>query len=289
MSTENDAVRPLIIDHPRQYAANQYVYPVLSRRARGISIGVNLSLDKRCNFDCVYCQVDRTTAESPAEIDLDRLRRELDAVITQARSGRLFDSRFTAVPEPMRRLNDIALSGDAEPTTCPQFAEAVEVCAAARRENGLEELKLVLITNATMLHQARVRRGLEVMDRSNGEIWAKLDAGTPEFFQRIARSAVSFEQVLDNLRQAAQSRPIVIQSLFMRIQDQPPAAEEIAAYCQRLREIVEDGGQIKLVQVYTVSRPPAESFVAPLADAEVDALVQRIQRATGLKAEPFYA
>ena len=210
-------------------------------------------------------------------------------MITQARSGRLFDSRFTAVPEPMRRLNDIALSGDAEPTTCPQFAEAVEVCAAARRENGLEELKLVLITNATMLHQARVRRGLEVMDRSNGEIWAKLDAGTPEFFQRIARSAVSFEQVLDNLRQAAQSRPIVIQSLFMRIQDQPPAAEEIAAYCQRLREIVEDGGQIKLVQVYTVSRPPAESFVAPLADAEVDALVQRIQRATGLKAEPFYA
>jgi len=171
----------------------------------------------------------------------------------------------------------------------PQFAEAVEVCAAARRENGLEELKLVLITNATMLHQARVRRGLEVMDRSNGEIWAKLDAGTPEFFQRIARSAVSFEQILDNLRQAAQSRPIVIQSLFMRIQDQPPAAEEIAAYCQRLREIVEDGGQIKLVQVYTVSRPPAESFVAPLADAEVDALVQRIQRATGLKAEPFYA
>jgi len=289
MSTENDAVRPLIIDHPRQYAANQYVYPVLSRRARGISIGVNLSLDKRCNFGCIYCQVDRAEAEPPEEIDLDRLRRELDAVITQARSGRLFDSRFAAVPKPMRRLNDIALSGDAEPTTCPQFAEAVEVCAAARRENGLEELKLVLITNATMLHQARVRRGLEVMDRSNGEIWAKLDAGTPEFFQRIARSAVSFERILDNLRQIARARPIVIQSLFMRIEDQPPPDEEIAAYCQRLGEIVEDGGQIKLVQVYTVSRPPAESFVSPLTAPEVDALAQRVHRETGLKAEPFYA
>jgi wyosine [tRNA(Phe)-imidazoG37] synthetase (radical SAM superfamily) len=288
MSADNDAIRPLITSHPRQYAANRYVYPVLSRRARGISIGVNLTLDKRCNFGCVYCQVDRTTAEPPEEIDLDRLRRELDAVISQASSGRLFESRFAAAPEPMRRLNDIAVSGDAEPTTCPRFAEAIEVCAAARCDNGLDDVKLVLITNATQLHQDRVRRGLEVMDRNNGEVWAKLDAGTPEAYTRINRSAVPFDRILANIRQTARHRPIVIQSLFMRVDGQPPTEAELSAYAARLTEITAAGGQVKLVQVYTVSRPPAESFVASLADAEVDAIAQRVRDETGLPVEAFY-
>ena len=46
-------------DHPRTHAGNRYVYPVISRRAGGLSIGINLSADKLCNFHCIYCQVDR--------------------------------------------------------------------------------------------------------------------------------------------------------------------------------------------------------------------------------------
>jgi len=289
MSSQNDALRPLITSHPRQYAANRYVYPVLSRRAKGISVGVNLNIDKRCNFGCVYCQVDRATSEPPEEIDLDRLRRELEAVISQVRSGRIFESRFAGTPQPMRRMNDIAISGDAEPTTCPQFAEAVDVCAAARAEYAAEDVKLVLITNATMLHQPRVKQGLEVMDRHHGEIWAKLDAGTAEYYQRIARSPVKFERILANLRETARARPLVIQSLFMRLEGEPPPETEVAAYCDRLREIVDAGGRIKLVQVYTVSRPPAESFVAALDTDEVEALAERVRRETGLEAEAFGA
>ncbi len=83
-------------------------------------------------------------------------------------------------------------------------------------------------------------------------------------------------------------RPLVIQALFMRIHGQPPSPAEQAAFCDRLNEITAAGGRLKLVQVYTVARRPAEDFVAPLTDAEVDALVELVRRRTGIEALPFY-
>jgi hypothetical protein len=74
----------------------------------------------------------------------------------------------------------------------------------------------------------------------------------------------------------------------MRIDSQPPSANELAAFCDRLAEIKTAGGQIKLVQVYTVARKPTESFVAPLSDAEVDAIVALVTNRTGLPAAAFY-
>ena len=47
--------------HQRSFEWNRFVYPVLSRRSKGLSVGVNLNPDKICNFDCIYCQVDRRT------------------------------------------------------------------------------------------------------------------------------------------------------------------------------------------------------------------------------------
>ena len=62
----------------------------------------------------------------------------------------------------------------------------------------------------------------------------------------------------------------------------------MAAFCDRLNEIVAAGGTLKLVQIYTVARQPAESFVAPLADAEVDAIVELVRNRTALAARAFY-
>ena len=117
----------------------------------------------------------------------------------------------------MRRLNDIALSGDGEPTACPDFERAVELCAEIRGRRGLGDVKLVLITNASLLDRPTVRQALEILDVSGGEIWAKLDAGTEEYYRLIDRSTVPWQQILDNLRDSAVVRPIVIQSLFARI------------------------------------------------------------------------
>jgi wyosine [tRNA(Phe)-imidazoG37] synthetase (radical SAM superfamily) len=279
----------LIHDHRRAYASNRYVYPVLSRRAGGISIGVNLNLDKICNFDCVYCQVNRGEPGEKDFVDQAALRRELDVTVALVVSGRLFETpRFADVPQPLRRLNDIALSGDGEPTTFRNFEEVVSICAAVRRDHQLAAVKIVLITNASMLHRDNVRRGLAILDSANGEIWAKLDAGTDAYFRAVARSKIPFQRILDNLADAAQRRPIVIQSLFMRLNDRPPPIEEIEAYCARLGEIVAGGGKIHRVQLHTVARPPAESWVSALSNGEIDALAEIVQTRTGLPVARYY-
>lgn len=275
--------------HERTFDENRFVYPVLSRRSAGISVGVNLNPDKVCNFDCIYCQVDRTRQSETRFVATDALLAELEAMLQLVRSGELYElPRFSVTPPDKRRLNDIAFSGDGEPTTYRNFDEIIAACAAVKRRLELHDVKMVLISNASMFHRAHVRRGLDILAANQGEIWAKLESGTEEYYQLVERTPVPFRRVLDNITQAAQRRPLVIQSLFMRIGGQSPPAAELAAFCDRLNEITAAGGQIKLVQVYTVARRPAEDFVAPLADAEVDAIVELVKQRTQLPAAAFY-
>jgi wyosine [tRNA(Phe)-imidazoG37] synthetase (radical SAM superfamily) len=271
-------------DHARSLGQQRYVYAVVSRRAQGVSIGVNLNQDRLCNFRCVYCQVDRSeVCRSAAPTDFAQLAAELDATIGLVQSGRLFEQpRFAAVPESLQRLADIALSGDGEPTAHADFEQVVELLAEARRRHGLDGAKIVLLTNASLLHVDRVRRGLAILDRNHGEIWAKLDAGTEAYYRRISRSRVPWLQILENIRTAAQARPIVIQSLFMRIDGEPPPDEELDAYARQLCEITAAGGRIRMVQIHTIARAAAERFVAPLTDVEVDELAERIRQQTAL-------
>jgi wyosine [tRNA(Phe)-imidazoG37] synthetase (radical SAM superfamily) len=289
MSNARSRPLPVYQDHRRQMADNRYVYAVVSRRSRGVSIGVNLNPDKVCNFDCVYCQVDRTTPGADRDVDLPRLRAELETALDLVTSGELFSlDRFRATPPALRRLNDIAFSGDGEPTTCREFRQAVEMAADLKRRRGLADVKLVLITNATMLHRPDVRQALEVLHANNGEVWAKLDAGTEAYYHLIERTTIPLRRVLDNITLTAMAYPVVIQAMFLRWHGEPPSAAEQEAFCERLNEIMRAGGRIKLVQVYTVARRPAESSVMPLFDAEVDALAELVRRRTGLLAEPFY-
>ena len=280
--------------HQRRYEANRFVYPVLSRRSGGVSVGVNLNPDKVCNFDCVYCQVDRTTQSETRFVETGQLLQELRDVLRLVASGDLYETdKFAATPEPLRRLNDIAFSGDGEPTTYKNFDELMRLAADAKADVAREhpaacDAKMVLITNASMFHRPHVEAGLAILDANNGEVWAKLDAGTADYYHTIERTKIPFRQVLDNLAAAARVRPLVIQSLFLRLAEDPPTDAEIDAYCDRLNEVTAAGGALKLVQVYTVARKPAESIVTPLTDEEVDAIADRVQRRTGLRAECYY-
>ncbi|TWT56686.1 Radical SAM superfamily protein [Thalassoglobus neptunius] len=276
--------------HPRQYEQNRFVYPVLSRRSKGISIGVNLNPDKVCNFDCIYCQVDRRSESVTQFVEFEQLFDELAGMLEFVSSGEIFtDPRFADVPSEFQRLNDIAFSGDGEPTTYRNFDEIIERAAQLKASLGLDAVKMVLITNASMFHRPVVQRGLKLLDENQGEIWAKLDAGTSEYFQLVDRTKIRFQQVLDNILDASRVRPLVIQSLFMRVHGEPPTSEEIEAYIDRLKDVLESGGQLSLVQVYTVARQPAESFVAPLLNEEVDAIAERVRTRTGLAVESYYS
>src|ERR1700722_13802742 len=134
---------PLHRDHRRSFADNRYVYAVVSRRSKGVSLGINLNPDKLCNFDCVYCQVDRTTPGGPANVDVPRLAAELEDMLDLAVSGALYETdAFRTTPPALRRLNDIAFAGDGEPTTCPAFPEVVQLATDARRRLRLDATKL---------------------------------------------------------------------------------------------------------------------------------------------------
>jgi wyosine [tRNA(Phe)-imidazoG37] synthetase (radical SAM superfamily) len=293
----------LYADHARLFEHNRFVYPVLSRRSGGISIGVNLNPDKVCNFDCIYCQVDRTRQSETRFVEIDALLEELQTALDFVLSGAIFETeKFKNLPPDLRRLNDIAFSGDGEPTTYKNFDEIIEKCAAIKRtaEADLERkphssfvirhssFKFILITNASMFHRPHVERGLAILDGNNGEIWAKLEAGTDAYYHLIERTPIPFRQILDNITAAARVRPLVIQSLFMRVNGEPPPREELEAFCDRLNEITTAGGQLKLVQIYTVARRPAESYVLPLTDAEVDDIAALVNARTGLAATGYY-
>ncbi|MFW6061525.1 MAG: radical SAM protein [Planctomycetota bacterium] len=288
MNPQTDPVR----DHRRQWRECLYVYPVVSRRSKGLSIGVNLNPDKRCNYACVYCQINRRIRRQPYPIDLRRLREELELALAEAVSGRLWrEGTFQHTPPGMRRVNDIAFSGDGEPTCLPNFDAACQVAADVLAAAGADDVKIVVITNAAALNEPQARRALPILDAAGGEIWAKLDAGTDETFQAINRPhpKVTLETVVENIRSVAVGRPVVIQTLLMLRDGQPPPDAEIDAYIDRLRQITAGDGQIKLVQLHTVARPPAEANVAALPDATLDAIADRVRAALdGIPVETYY-
>lgn len=288
MSVPAEKLASLHADHARLFERNRFVYPVLSRRSGGISIGVNLNPDKVCNFDCIYCQVDRVSKSETDFVETDQLICELDAMLRLVTSGGLYEHpKFAGVPAHLRRLNDIAFSGDGEPTTYRNFDELIGRCARLKREQQLDRVKMVLITNASMFHRPAVERGLAILDANQGEIWAKLEAGTDDYYRLVERTTIPFRRILDNITAAARVRPLVIQSLFMRIAGEGPSPAEQEAFCDRLNEITAAGGRLSLVQLYTVARKPAETYVQPLTRQELEAIAARIRGRTGLPAQVF--
>jgi wyosine [tRNA(Phe)-imidazoG37] synthetase (radical SAM superfamily) len=269
-------------DHSRELDANRYVYAVVSRRARGLSIGVNLNPDKVCNFDCPYCQVDRSVPGGSPEIEVPALRAELEALLGRAHDGTLWTAPpFDTVAPALRRVADIAFSGDGEPTTPAAFPDAAAAAREVRERAGLD-VPLRLITNATRFDRSSVRGALGSFD----ELWCKLDAGSSSYFALVAGTRFRFEKLLANLLAVARERPIVIQSLFLSYDGHPPESGELDAWAERLRDIRDGGGRIDHVQVYTVVRKPADPRVGPLPRAALEEIAARA-RAAGVRAEVY--
>jgi len=266
------------LDHRRLWRDFDYCYPVISRRSRGVSLGVNLNPDKVCNFDCVYCEVDRLTPPKRKDMDLDLLAQELGLLLDLATSGEIYEfPPFDSARPEQRRINDIAFSGDGEPTTAREFAEVVARVARLKGQRGLDLVKLVLITDSSRLQAPDVVKGLEILMENQGEIWAKLDAGSEVYYREICRSQVPFERILDNLLATARRWPILIQTLFLDWKGQGPSEAELEAYCGRLEHILAEGGQLQAIQLYTVARPTPEPEARPLRRLELDAIAASLR------------
>lgn len=275
-------------DHNRQFEQYALVYPVISRRSHGLSLGVNLNPDKICNFNCIYCEVDRRLPGRVKKAEPARIRQELTALIQEVKTGALTRiAKFGEAADYARQIKDIAFSGDGEPTMVDNFAACVQTVAEVKQAEDLPHTKIVLITDAAGLDKADVKRGLEIMDANNGEIWGKLDAGTEAYYHLVNRSHIRLERILKNLLETARARPIVIQSLFLRVHGEPMPAAELEAYCDRLNAILQGGGRIKEVHAYTVARPTPEAFATRLEKDLLEQVAARIHTRTGLKVATF--
>jgi len=289
MAADKSKIQAAWRQHTRKWGENRYVYAVVSRRSRGISIGINLNPDKACNFDCIYCQVNRHTPPLARKVDLRILEQELNRLLELERSQELYTSApFDLLAPDQRGIRDIAFSGDGEPTTFPRLKDAVGIAAEARRHFALDGVKLVLITDAAYLTKPAVRSALELLHANNGEIWAKLDAGTEEYFQRVDRPNVPLQKVLNNILEVARNHPLAIQTLWMRIQGKVPPRSEIEAYCRQLNHLLQKGAQLKALQLYTIARDPAEAYVSSLMDAELDDIAAAVRASVDVPVETYY-
>ena len=120
-------------------------------------------------------------------------------------------------------------------------------------------------------------------------MWAKLDAGSENYFNEISRSHISLKDILGNIIMTARKHPVIIQSCFNRIAGILPSQNEIISYCNRLKEIRDYGGMVRLVQLYTVARLPSEEYVTPLTEDELNLIAREVRKIADLPAEVFAA
>lgn len=265
----------VVNDHNRDFAGLKYVYPVLSRRAGGVSVGINLNTNNACNWHCVYCQVPGLTRGGPLPVDLALLETELRGFLEEMVSGRFMAEH---VPEGMGQVQDIALSGNGEPTSAREFPQVVDLLQRVRNDFGLVKVPLRLITNGSLLAREYVQLGVRQLGRAGGEVWFKLDGGRGNDFARINGTRLDPLAVVKRLVRSAELCPTWVQSCFFRWEGKPPSAQSLAAYLGLLEQA--QPSRLAGVLLYGVARPsmqPEAGRVSPLEAGELEAIAERIR------------
>ena len=269
-----------IEDHRRDSAGLRYVYPVVSRRAGGVSVGVNLNVNNACNWACVYCQVEGLVRGGPPPLDLDLLEAELSGFLEEALHG---DFMAREVPAGARRLMDVAFSGNGEPTSAPEFADAVLRVGGVLEHHGLAgRLPLRLITNGSLLHRPMVRRGIARIGSYAGEVWFKFDRALAAEANEVNGVPVNPVRAVRNLALCADLAPTWVQTCWFAIDGEAPNEASREAYCAALRPLA---GRLAGVHLYGLARPslqPAAGRLGRLAESELAAFAAQVRAATGL-------
>lgn len=240
-------------NHDRDATHMTYVYPVISRRAGGVSVGINLNPNNACNWRCIYCQVPNLQRGAAPEIDFKLLEAELTSLLSDILQG---DFMQTRVPEDARRLNDIAISGNGEPTSAKEFPEIIQLIGRVMKRFGLvNKIKLVLITNGSLLARTPVQLGLKRMAKLQGEVWYKLDAATRLGMAHINNTRQSLKKTAENLSLAASLCPTFVQTCVFAQDGLPPSSSEQQAYLDFLASLIAQGVELKGVLLYGIARP----------------------------------
>ncbi len=260
------------VDHDRGSTGMTYVYAVNSRRARGVSVGVNLNPNAQCNWRCIYCQVPGLSAGKGPVIELPQLRAELSSLLAHIADGSFFDER---VPKELRGLKDVAFSGDGESTTSPSFPAAVEAVVQTMEEAGVAgDVPITLITNGSMLDKTDVQAAVESLGEHAGRVWFKLDRATREGMAQVNDRGIDVGHHVRRLRWVAPRIETWIQTCVFALDGQPPSIEERTAYLDMVKDLVADEIPVRGVLLYGLARPSMQEEAPRLSRLPEDWLEQ---------------
>ncbi|WP_236890290.1 radical SAM protein [Desulfoluna limicola] len=244
----------------------------MSRHLKGRCIGVNLTPDKRCNYRCVYCEVDRSLPAPADEFSPAICRDELEALLARLQREKTLD-----------QIRGIALAGEGEPTSCVLLPQVVAEVAEALHRYRMPTTRLVLMTNGTCLHTPCAKDSLARMREAGGEIWIKLDAGTQVHMNAVNGTFYPIETLTDKIISAGCDGEIVLHSVFLNRRGVAPSQEEVSAYVDRVKTIRTRGARIKKVQVCTIARPLAEDGLTPLNFHALSAIAGCLEDEAGVR------
>ena len=277
-----------VSDHNRDVSGMKYVYPVVSRRAGGVSIGINLNVNNACNWRCVYCQVPDLKRGTPPPIELEVLEKELVSFLNYALHGD-FMERYVA--EGDRHLKDIAFSGNGEPTSAKEFPEVItlveniliefNLLAGEANSQPINPIKLRVITNGSLMDKQSILDSIRHLAKCNGEVWFKLDAGTKAGIARINDVTLNPESHIERLKKCAAICPTFIQTCMFGFDGAPPSEEDITAYLSLVNQVKD---VVQGVHLYGFARPSYQAEaerLSRLPEEWLEAVAQRL-RALGL-------
>jgi len=256
-----------IHDHSRELSGLKYIYSVISRRAGGLSIGVNLNVNNACNWQCIYCEIPNLTRGSPPPIELDVLEDELRFFLHEIIHGDYMEKNV-AIED--RHLKDIAFSGNGEPTSAEEFPQVILIVKKILEEfNLLHKIKIRLITNGSLMHKESVLEGIQVLAKMNGEVWFKVDAALEENSKVINQVNIKPQQAIDRLKRCSEICPTFVQTCIFTIDNKVPNNKEIDAYIKLIDSAKKS---IKGVHLYGIARPSMQPEAYRLGRVNINVL-----------------
>lgn len=264
-----------VTDHNRDVGGLRYIYPVVSRRAGGVSIGINLNTNNACNWRCIYCSVPDLTRGTPPPINLVLLEKELRGFLNYVLHGDFMQQHVSA---PHRQLKDIAFSGNGEPTTATEFPLVISLVKTILNDAGLlGQIKVRLITNGSMLHKPSVLDSLQQLAQCNGEVWFKLDAGTKAGIAQSNDININPDSHIQRLKACAKACPTWIQTCLFKLDGNPPSELEVSAYLTQVAQVRE---AIQGIHLYGIARESMQAEAPRLSQLSAEwlnALAARIE------------
>jgi wyosine [tRNA(Phe)-imidazoG37] synthetase (radical SAM superfamily) len=263
-----------ITNHDRNIFQGKYIYPVVSRRAGGLSLGINLNTNNACNWQCIYCEVPNLVRGKPEPINLQELEKELDYWLDQI-INKSFLSQYT---KSRTEFKDIAFSGNGEPTASKQFKDVIGILIKKIKEYKLDKKIVIrLITNGSYMTNPVIQESLSLISNFNREIWFKIDGVKELDIQTVNQVNLSLATIKKNLEAALNNGPTVIQTCFFKLNEKLPSLVSLGAYINFLKLYENKVKGIHLYSLARLSKQPSQNKLTRLTKSELEVIASKIK------------